>query len=75
MSLFFVLLVKLLNNQFYLLLKVLLFQLHDLVHFDIWRPVPTPTMRGSQYYVLFIDDYSKFTWIYMMKNQHELPQI
>jgi hypothetical protein len=32
-------------------------------------------MVGSRYFVLFIDDYSRFTWIYMMKNRHELPQI
>jgi hypothetical protein len=46
-----------------------------LVHSDIWGPAPTSTMVGSRYFVLFIDDYSRFTWIYMMKNRHELPQI
>jgi len=45
------------------------------VHSDIWGPAPTPTMGGAQYFLLFIDDYSRFTWIYMMKNRHELPQI
>ncbi|CAJ2654890.1 unnamed protein product [Trifolium pratense] len=47
----------------------------DLVHSDIWGPAPTPTMGGSRYFVIFIDDYSRFTWIYMMKNRHELSQI
>ena len=47
----------------------------DLVHSDIWGTAPTPTMGGARYFVLFIDDYSRFTWIYMMKNRHELPQI
>jgi transposase InsO family protein len=47
----------------------------DLVHSDIWGPAPTPTMGGSRYFVLFIDDYSRFTWIFMMKNRHELAQI
>jgi hypothetical protein len=47
----------------------------DLVHHDIWGPAPTPTLGGCQYFVIFIDDYSHFTWIYMMKNRHELPQI
>ena len=43
----------------------------DIVHSDIWGPGPTPTMGGARYFVLFIDEYS-FTWIYMMKNKHEL---
>ena len=47
----------------------------DPVHYDIWGPTPTPTMGSSRYFVLFIDDYSRFTWIHMMKNIHELPQI
>jgi hypothetical protein len=45
------------------------------VHSDIWGPAPTPIMRGSRYFVLFIGDYSRFTWIYMMKNRCDLPQI
>jgi hypothetical protein len=28
----------------------------ELVHSDIWGPAPTPTMGGSRYFVLFIDD-------------------
>ena len=47
----------------------------DLVHSDIWGPSPTPSMGGARYFVIFIDDYSRFTWIYLMKNRHELPQI
>lgn len=33
----------------------------DLMYSDIWEPAHTPTMRGCRYYVLFIDDYSRFT--------------
>jgi hypothetical protein len=28
----------------------------ELMHSDIWGPAPTPTMGGSRYFVLFIDD-------------------
>lgn len=47
----------------------------DLVHSDIWGPSPTPTMGGSKYFVLFIDDHTRFTWLYLMKKRSELPQI
>lgn len=39
----------------------------DLVNSDIWGSAPTPSMGGSRYFVLFIDDYSRYTWIFMMK--------
>ena len=46
----------------------------DLVHSDIWEPAPTPTMGGSKYYVIFVDDFSRFTWIYILKNRSELGE-
>ena len=46
-----------------------------LIHSDIWGPAPTPTVNGYRYFVLFIDDYSRFTWIYFLKHRSELSQI
>ena len=47
----------------------------DLVHSDVWGPAPTPTMGGCRYFIIFIDDFSRFTWIYLLKNRSEIPQI
>ena len=47
----------------------------DLIHSDVWGPSPHNTMGGSRYFVIFIDDYTRFTWLYLMKNRSELPQI
>ena len=46
----------------------------DLVHSDIWGPAPTTTVHDYCYYILFIDDYSRFTWIYFLKNRSELSR-
>ncbi|KAK2990000.1 hypothetical protein RJ640_009738 [Escallonia rubra] len=47
----------------------------DLVHSDIWGLSPSTIMGGFKYFVIFIDDYSRFTWLYLMRNRAELSQI
>ena len=47
----------------------------DLVHFDIWGPAPIPTEGGSRYFVVFVDDYSCYTWIYLLQRQSELTNV
>ena len=46
----------------------------QLVFSDVWGPAPTSVGRYS-YYVSFIDDYSKFTWIYLLKKRPEVFQV
>ena len=33
----------------------------DLIHSDIWGPAPVPIEGGSRYFVIFVDDFSRYT--------------
>jgi hypothetical protein len=33
----------------------------ELIHSDVFAPVPVPSVGGSMYYVFFIDDFSRKT--------------
>ena len=40
----------------------------------MWGPAPQSVGR-YQYYVSFIEDFSKFTWIYLLRNRSEVFQV
>ena len=46
-----------------------------LVHSDISGPSRVKSTLGFQYFVTFIDDYSRCIWLYLMKNRSELFSI
>ena len=43
----------------------------NLVHSDVWKS-PIVSVSGYKYYVLFIDDYTRFTWLFFMKRKCEV---
>ncbi|PKU75288.1 Retrovirus-related Pol polyprotein from transposon TNT 1-94 [Dendrobium catenatum] len=43
-----------------------------LVHADVWGPFQTPSNKGYKYYVSFIDDFSKYTWVYPLFRKSEV---
>ncbi|RVW89047.1 Retrovirus-related Pol polyprotein from transposon TNT 1-94 [Vitis vinifera] len=47
----------------------------ELVYTDVWGPCRTASTLGFQYFVTFTDDYSRCTWLFLMKNRAELFSI
>ncbi|KAG9441314.1 hypothetical protein H6P81_017168 [Aristolochia fimbriata] len=41
----------------------------DLVHTNVWGPAQGKSFGGNLYFVIFIDDYSRKTWIYTLKEK------
>ena len=43
----------------------------ELVHSDVFGPVSVPSLYKSVYYVSFIDEFSRNTWIYFLRKKSE----
>ena len=43
-----------------------------LVHSDIWDPCLVVSQTCFRYFVTFVDDHSRLTWLYLVKNRYEL---
>lgn len=41
----------------------------DLVHCDLWGTSPVFSHDAYLYYIIFVDDYSSFTWFYPLKTK------
>jgi len=47
----------------------------QLVHTDVGGSQRTISLNGNRYYITFIDDYSRFYWIYFFKSKNEVANI
>jgi hypothetical protein len=43
-----------------------------LIHSNVWGPCPVLSKPGFKYFVTFVDDFSRVTYLYLMKNSFEL---
>jgi hypothetical protein len=47
----------------------------DLIHSNVWGPSPVAIKEWSRYYVSFIDDHTRYCWVYLMKHRSEFFKI
>ena len=41
------------------------------IHCDLWGPAPIASVQHFKFYVIFIDDHSRFTWFYPLKHKSD----
>ena len=47
----------------------------ELVHSDVCGPMPTVSLGGANYFVTFIDDFSRKVWAYPLKRKDEVLSV
>ena len=43
----------------------------EIMHSDIFGPMQTSSIGGCKYFLNFIDDYSRKTWLYFLKHKYD----
>ncbi|XP_040362272.1 uncharacterized protein LOC112202395 [Rosa chinensis] len=41
----------------------------ELIHSDVWGPSKHSTLSGMRYFVLFIDDFTRLSWVVLLKSK------
>jgi hypothetical protein len=46
----------------------------ELVHADLWGPAPIIAKNAFKFYLVLVDEYTKFTWVYLLKHKSDTFQ-
>jgi hypothetical protein len=46
----------------------------DLIHGDLMGPFPHPSISKARFVLIFVDDFSRFTWIYFLRQKSKVFQ-
>jgi hypothetical protein len=46
-------------------------QVLNLIYTDLVGPLKTASLSGSRYFIVFIDDYTRKSWVYFLKQKRE----
>ena len=47
----------------------------DYIHTDVWGPSRNASLGGKRWFVTFIDDFSRYVWVYTMRHKDEVLDI
>lgn len=45
------------------------------IHTNVWGPSPKVSVQGYRYYISFVDEYSRFLWIFPMNKKSQAFEI
>ena len=47
----------------------------EIVGWDIFGPCKSPSFGGHQYCAVFVDHFTRYSWVYMLKDKSEMPEV
>jgi hypothetical protein len=39
------------------------------IHCNLWGPAPVASIQNYKYYVVFVDDHTRYAWLYPLKKK------
>jgi hypothetical protein len=47
----------------------------EMIHCDIWGPFSVHSINGSRYFLTIVDDFSRYTWVYLLHSKSQTRQL
>ena len=47
----------------------------QMVHTDVGGPITLASREGYKYWMVIVDDFTHFPWVYFMKHKSEAPNV
>jgi hypothetical protein len=47
----------------------------ELIHSDVWEPAPITTQSGIRWFIMFVDDCTRMTWLYTIQHKSDVYNI
>ena len=45
-----------------------------MIHSDVWGASRVATQSGKMWFITFIDDHTRITWVYLLKEKYDVEQ-